>query len=995
MLFRKKEAKTNSFANTKALTEKTIPEQKAQTEFKINLKQQIFELPTVKDKTKLNIRYPLIAPFAYAHIFWDEKRHELIYQVEEPILNSDEQRVLAILEKGIEELINISFIAIKSSEVIIKYLEENVKVLLNEYRIKVNKNTLLKLMYYIYRDFVGLNEIEPIMRDYFIEDIECNGVNSSVYIVHRKYRNIRTNVLYNDVSKLTSLVEKLAQKCGKYISYASPLLDGALPDGSRANATYTQDITSKGPTFTIRKFTVDPWSPVKLMQFRTVSPEVLAYLWLLIEYESNVLIVGGTGTGKTSFLNSIAFFVPPQARIVSIEDTRELNLLHENWLPSVAREGVGITSLVGTKQGEVTLFDLLKESFRQRPDYVVVGEIRGAEAYVLFQGMSSIRGDEKIMVLNDEHPKRISIKDMKKDIKYKVITYDELGNVKIMPVKFMIRHSGQKVLYEIITKKGRKITISKNHSLFNYDNGIIPIEAEKIKKGDRVLIPSKIPCGYCDFDEIDIMEYLSDIRVFAPDHVKEASHKLGYYKASKICGVCSITDYYSNFKRSKPSSLRAEKFVRLMKEAGLKYNKDDLIFKYDNRSKGFMGNLKLTPELLRLCGYYVSEGSLDDGENNSKIEFYNLNKEILDDMRHCIRKVTGSDAKERITYGFGKSIELSVNHRVLFEFLKRHFGKKENKHIPDFVFGLSKEKISALLSGLYTGDGSLTKDVGYYTISKELANDVAQLLLVYGIVARIGKRKRKGRKKIDYEVLFFSKWEKDVFLENVKIIGKRIIMKKIGKPKSSNYVNDLYLDIVLKINKKILKKPEPVYDLCVPGTQNFIGGFGGVLLHNSGHPSMGTMHAEDLHTMIRRLESPPINLSPTLVNSLDVVCIMANIKQEGKETRKVKKIIEIVKIGDKAGEETINEPFIWDPKSDKFYFKSHGKSYLKMDSRAFDKITTHYGISREKLMDEFRKRTLLLMRMYKAGITGFKEVHNVITAYYKTPDMILKKFGIS
>ncbi len=185
-----------------------------------------------------------------------------------------------------------------------------------------------------------------------------------------------------------SFVEKLAQKCGKYVSYASPLLDGALPDGSRVNATYTTDITSRGPTFTIRKFTKEPWTPVKLMDFRTVSPEVLAYLWILIEHEANLIVIGGTGSGKTSFLNSLAFFIPPASRIVTIEDTRELNLLHENWLPSVARAGVGMATAEG-KHGEVSLFDLLKESFRQRPDYVVVGEIRGKEAFVLFQGAAS------------------------------------------------------------------------------------------------------------------------------------------------------------------------------------------------------------------------------------------------------------------------------------------------------------------------------------------------------------------------------------------------------------------------------------------------------------------------------------------------------------------------------------------------------------------------------------------------------------------------------
>lgn len=344
------------------------------------------KLPEIVDKTKFDIRYPLIKPYVNAHIFWDRKNNELVYFLEEPELDAKEKKILTTIEEGIRELINISFISIKRSEAVIEYLEKNIRVLLNELGIEVSEDTFLKIMYYIYRDFVGLNEIEPLMRDFFIEDIECNGINTPIYIVHRKYRNMRTNIIYKDIRELTSFVEKLAQKCGKYISYASPLLDGRLPDKSRANATYTQDISSRGPTFTIRKFTIEPWSPVRLMQFRTVSPELLAYLWLLIEHESNIMVIGGTASGKTTFLNALAFFIPPQARIVSIEDTAELNLLHENWLPSIARSGIGMGAEV---KGEVDLFTLLKESFRQRPDYVIVGEVRGREAYVLFQGMAS------------------------------------------------------------------------------------------------------------------------------------------------------------------------------------------------------------------------------------------------------------------------------------------------------------------------------------------------------------------------------------------------------------------------------------------------------------------------------------------------------------------------------------------------------------------------------------------------------------------------------
>src|SRR3989344_2048064 len=149
-----------------------------------------------------------------------------------------------------------------------------------------------------------MNETDPILRDYFIEDIECNGVDTPVYVIHRTYRNLKTNVIFRDMDKLASFVEKIAQRTGRYVSYAQPLL------------------------------------------------------------------------------NALAFFIPPEARVVSIEDTRELNIPRENWLPAVARTSMGIG-----KVGEVDLFALLKSSFRQTPDYLIVGEVRGKEAFVLFQGM--------------------------------------------------------------------------------------------------------------------------------------------------------------------------------------------------------------------------------------------------------------------------------------------------------------------------------------------------------------------------------------------------------------------------------------------------------------------------------------------------------------------------------------------------------------------------------------------------------------------------------
>jgi flagellar protein FlaI len=350
----------------------------------INQNQKIPKLKKFEDRTKLDVRYMLIPPYVSVHIFWDPTTSEGAYEIEEPILTKRDSESLRQLEEGMREIINVDLLIDKNLDGIIEYLEKTSRILIDEMGLRISEESFLRIFYYIFRDFVGLNRIEPLLRDYYIEDIECNGINTPIYIIHRVYRNLKTNIVYKELDEVTTFVEKLAQRCGKYISYASPLLDGSLPDGSRVNATYTTDVSSRGPTFTIRKFTKIPWTPIQLLNMNTLSPEMLAYFWLLTQYKCNILIAGGTASGKTTLLNAIAFFIPPEARVVSIEDTRELNLPRENWLPSVARTGVGITGI-----GEVDLFALLRSSFRQNPDYVIVGEVRGKEASVLFQGMAS------------------------------------------------------------------------------------------------------------------------------------------------------------------------------------------------------------------------------------------------------------------------------------------------------------------------------------------------------------------------------------------------------------------------------------------------------------------------------------------------------------------------------------------------------------------------------------------------------------------------------
>ncbi|MBI4181660.1 MAG: type II/IV secretion system ATPase subunit, partial [Candidatus Aenigmarchaeota archaeon] len=325
--------------------------------------------------------------FVQATVNWDPRSKRLVYRVLEPELTPRERQQLEKLAGSLRELIDVKISSLGGGA--LQYLEAKVAGVLDELGMKLRGESYLKIMYYIYRDFVGLNEIEPLMHDPYIEDIGCSGVGSNIYVTHRKFGSVVTTISFPEFEQLNNFVIKLAERSGRYISYAMPLLDGTLPDGSRVQASLAKDVTTRGPTFSLRRFRKNPFSPVDLLNFRTVSSSLLAYLWLLIEHQSSLLVAGGVSAGKTTFLNMISMFIPPEKKVVSIEDVREINIPHENWIPATTRTGFGIPEAGGRRYGEVQLFDLLKESFRMKPDYVIVGEVRGKEAYVLFQGMAS------------------------------------------------------------------------------------------------------------------------------------------------------------------------------------------------------------------------------------------------------------------------------------------------------------------------------------------------------------------------------------------------------------------------------------------------------------------------------------------------------------------------------------------------------------------------------------------------------------------------------
>ncbi len=337
---------------------------------------------------KLNITYPINPPYAYVNVYYDTNSKEMFYRVIEPGLNKEEEKRMDQIGSILQETISIDFKSLDEGG-LQDYVRREVNNVIRKYRMRMDRSSYERLTYYIAREFIGYNRIDPILKDPNIEDISCDGPQIPLYIFHRHFENLQTNVVFKNAEELDSFAIKLAQRCQRHVSIAEPLLDGSLPDGSRVQLSLGKEVTMHGSTFTIRKFREDPLTPPDMITFGTFSASMLSLMWFLLEKGVSVLIAGGTASGKTTTLNCLLLFIKPEVKIVSIEDTAEINVPHKNWIPAVTRAGFGPITSTGKRMGEVDMFDLLKASLRQRPDYIIVGEVRGKEAYTLFQAIAT------------------------------------------------------------------------------------------------------------------------------------------------------------------------------------------------------------------------------------------------------------------------------------------------------------------------------------------------------------------------------------------------------------------------------------------------------------------------------------------------------------------------------------------------------------------------------------------------------------------------------
>ncbi|MGA1822660.1 MAG: type II/IV secretion system ATPase subunit [Thermoplasmatota archaeon] len=320
-------------------------------------------------------------------VYLDKETSEYIYNPVEPKMAPRQTEVYEFIKEILGNALRYDKNAMEDPEEKKRFLDRETKNIIRDYNAvigDVNDDFMDPINYYLRREYIGYGRIQSIMLDIGVEDVSCDGTDIPVFVYHRDYGSIKTTIKFDTDEELEGFVVSLAQRAGKNISVAEPILDATLPEGHRLNATFGREVTTRGSSFTIRKFKEDPLTIVDLVKFNTLSDEMAAHFWLGVQYAESMIFAGGTASGKTATMNAISIFIPSSAKIISIEDTREVNLPHQNWIAGITRGGAD-----SDKQGNIDMYQLLRAALRQRPEYVLVGEVRGKETMTMFQAMAT------------------------------------------------------------------------------------------------------------------------------------------------------------------------------------------------------------------------------------------------------------------------------------------------------------------------------------------------------------------------------------------------------------------------------------------------------------------------------------------------------------------------------------------------------------------------------------------------------------------------------
>ena len=789
---------------------------------------------------------------------------------------------------------------------------------------------------------VGFGLIEVLLKDKKVQDITINGPigQTPIFLVHQDFDDCLTNI-YPAREDGDGWATKFRLLSGRPLDEANPVLDTELivPGAKARVAIIGNPLNPWGLGYAFRRHRDKPWTLPLFINNNMLSPLAAGLISFLVDGSRTMLVAGTRSSGKTSLLGSVLVEIMKKYRLITLEDTLELPTealrnLGYNIQPMKVRSAL---SLAG--KGETGSAEGIRTSLRMGDSSLIVGEIR-----------SSIRGNEKVVIIEKGETKRIPIKDLEnKDINdIHVPVLDFNLKTKLVKLTGFVKHPKRKKLLRVKTRTGREVTVTPDHSLFTSHNfRVYPIECKDLKTGSKIVLPSKLPSGYNNIEYFNLLDLIQDARVENfEEPIKKVISNIGWKKATAICNI-KCGDIYNFYRRNQKTNMPIESFNNLMQFTSIEPKLEELNIK-NGTSNTLKALFPVNNDFCRFLGYFISEGYFSE----SSIKISNNNKNIFSDIISLSRAIFDVKPHVRETKGLGKSKQIVISNSPLVKLFKKlGCGRtSKEKRIPSFIFGLSNPKIFSFLSGLYAGDGNFTSSessgnaIRYYTTSFDLADDLMYLLLHVGIVARLAKKKSSGLSNNPIYVVEFKNREfVKKFLDNVDFVKYSLeiveksashsnlntasydikdlekhlkltrdyrhlrkysscgkdFLKRITSDKNTQsddfiktFANgEFYLDEVKEIEEINLEEGEYVYDLSVDHMQNFVGGTGGILLHNTEAKALyeamrvgalanvvaGTIHGDSPYGVFDRVVND-LEVPKTSFKATDIIVVANPIK---------------------------------------------------------------------------------------------------------------------
>ena len=943
-------------------------------------------------------------PVESAYVFIADQDGRGLYLVSEPELTPEEQRLYSLLMENL-------YFSLKPAAKIedpMRYVEGFIWEAAEDLGVvEAVQSCFQKLKYFIARDAFGYGRLHVPMLDPDVEEISVTSYATPATVIHRRYTQydwLQTNIGFESEDALRNYVQRLAQRAGKSVTVAVPMCDAMTREGHRIAVTFADEVTLPGSTLCVRKFPESPLSMAHLLKFRTLTPLMAAYFWIITEYRGFIMVLGPMSGGKTTFTNCLLTMINPVMKIATIEDVPELRIPHQSWQRFKARHVYSITEA----RFDIDLMDLVKLSLRYRPDYIVIGEVRGEEIRALVQAAAIGHGclclpqDEPIVFMDGQRAIYGTMGDLVEGVlagRYRNVSILSLDTstwkVAAGRVKRVFKvPSGGKVL-RVRLEGGKELRVSPDHPLLVMDGDGLKVKpASEASAGDRVPVLRRL--SFEPAAELDLLEtgIFDDAEIYV-DPGERVRSLLSHENARRALRSAGFTAYSGWARGRSPMPLKA--YLTVEAAFGDKSLRRDVRLRYGKKSKKSSSIpciLQLNADLGAILGWYLAEGRMSRGMATfhfGRPREENLIRDFQDRFRKAFPNVPLS------IHAGKKATSLRAMSRALGLFFKAFGGNCCEKRIPGFLLNAPDQFKRELVKWYWMGDGCAARHGKPLarTPSRDLAYGLIWLLKSMAVDAGLRVRRKNGADggktalfavevmgdPADFcEAIGASACTACSFADTLPALSEkargrnenRLAMRNGGP---LNRVKPQFRGPFDVYFSRIVEVAEEEYHGWLYDVETEHGNFAHstcVVSHNC------TLHAEDPEAALVRMRSPPMDVAEG--GLMLIWCFALLNRTKTPDGTVVRRVFEATEVEPRDGRLELKRIFTWNARDDTFTPESADE--VVKHSYRLRTVKRLTGWTDSELAEELERRAEYLVKAVDEGKLNYPDFAEAIRRFY-------------